>query len=37
MTRGRQDSQLEQIVGLMSLEPTVTAASWKYVQQHLDE
>jgi putative Mg2+ transporter-C (MgtC) family protein len=37
MTRGRQDSQLEKIVGLMSLEPTVTAASWKYVQQHLDE
>ncbi len=37
MTKGRQDSQLERIVGLMSLEPSVTAASWKYVQQHLDE
>jgi putative Mg2+ transporter-C (MgtC) family protein len=37
LTRGRQDSQLEKIVGLMSLEPSVTAASWKYVQQHMDE
>ena len=37
LTKGRQDSQLEKIVGLMSLEPTVTAASWKYVQQHMDE
>jgi putative Mg2+ transporter-C (MgtC) family protein len=37
ITSGRLDSQLEKIVGLMSLEPTVTAASWKYVQQHLDE
>jgi putative Mg2+ transporter-C (MgtC) family protein len=37
MTRGRQDSQLEKIVGLMSLEPSVTAASWKFVQQQLDE
>lgn len=37
MTKGRQDSQLEKAVGLMSLEPCVTAASWKYVQQHLEE
>jgi putative Mg2+ transporter-C (MgtC) family protein len=37
LTKGRQNSQLEKIVGLMSLEPSVTAASWKYVQQHLDE
>lgn len=37
LTTGRQDTQLEKVVGLMSLEPTVTAASWKYVQQHLEE
>jgi len=37
VTKGRQDSQTEKIVGLMSLEPAVTAASWKYLQQQLDE
>jgi len=37
MTQGKQDAQLEKAVGLMSLEPSVTAASWKYVQHHLDE
>jgi putative Mg2+ transporter-C (MgtC) family protein len=36
-TIGRQDTQLEKVVGLLSLEPTVTAASWQYIQQHLDE
>jgi len=37
VTKGRQDSQLEKAVGLLSLEPSVTAASWKYVQPHHDE
>ena len=37
MTQGKQDAQLEKAVGLMSLEPSVTAANWKYVQHHLDE
>jgi putative Mg2+ transporter-C (MgtC) family protein len=37
ITRGRQDALLEKAVGLMSLEPSVTAASWKYIEHRLDE
>jgi len=37
VTKGRQNSQMEKIVGRVSFEPAVTAASWKYVRQQLDE
>ena len=37
LTRGGQESRMESIVGLLSLEPSVTAASWKSTPQHLEE
>ncbi len=37
LTTGRQETRMERIVGLLSLEPTVTAANWKSQPQHLEE
>ncbi len=37
LTSGRQETRMERIVGLLSLEPTVTAANWKSEPQHLEE
>jgi putative Mg2+ transporter-C (MgtC) family protein len=37
LTRGKQEARMERIVGLLSLEPTVTAANWKSEPQHLEE
>ncbi len=37
LSSGRQDAQMERVVGLLSLEPAVSAASWKQTPQQLDE
>ncbi len=37
LTKGRQESRMERIAGLLSLEASVTAASWKSTPQHLEE
>ena len=37
LSNGRQDAQMERVVGLLSLEPAVSAASWKQTPQQLDE
>lgn len=37
LSKGRQDSQMEKVVGLLSLEQSVSAASWKNVPQQLEE
>ncbi len=36
-TAGRQDTLMEKVVGLLSLEQAVSAASWKHIPQQLDE
>jgi putative Mg2+ transporter-C (MgtC) family protein len=35
--KGGQEARMERIVGLLSLEPTVSAANWKSELQHLEE
>jgi putative Mg2+ transporter-C (MgtC) family protein len=37
LSSGRQDAQMEKVVGLLSLEPAVSTASWKHAPQQLDE
>ncbi|HAM50527.1 MAG TPA: hypothetical protein DCP92_07440 [Nitrospiraceae bacterium] len=37
LANGQQDALMEKVVGLLSLEPAVSAASWKHVPQPLDE
>jgi len=37
LTRGGQEARMERIVGLLSLEPTVTAANWKSEPRGLEE
>ena len=36
-TEGRSDAQLEQVVGRLSLEPTVTAARWKLEEERAED
>ncbi len=33
---GRQDTQMEKVIGLISLEPDVSAASWQHIPQEVD-
>ncbi|MGO9380298.1 MAG: MgtC/SapB family protein [Dissulfurispiraceae bacterium] len=37
LANGRQDTLMEKVVGLLSLEQAVSAASWKHTPQQLDE
>jgi hypothetical protein len=37
LTRGGQDTRMERIVGLLSVEPTVTAANRKSEPHHMEE
>ena len=37
LSNRRQDAQMERVVGLLSLEPAVSAASWKQTPRQLDE
>jgi putative Mg2+ transporter-C (MgtC) family protein len=37
LANGRQDALMEKVVGILSLEQAVSAASWKHVPQSLDE
>jgi len=37
LATGRQDSQMEKVVGLLSLEQAVSAAGWNHVTQQMDE
>lgn len=37
LAKGKQDAQMEKVVGLLSLEQAVSAASWKHIAQQMDE
>ncbi len=36
LASGPQDTQMEKVVGLLSLEPAVSAAGWKHIPQPID-
>ena len=37
LSTGQQDAQMERVVGLLSLDQAVSAASWKHIPQQMEE